>query len=543
MRVRGLTGTLVLLGALGALAQPAPPPDLAIVNARVYTGVPATPWAEAVAIRASTIDAVGTSLAIRAAGAARTIDAGGRLLIPGFNDAHAHPGAMPEHTALEGPPAVEHDPTLDEIVARVKAAAAKAPAGQWLVGEIGSLTLDDPRATRELLDPLTGGRPLMLTSWTGHGSIFNTAALRLLRVGDTEPDPPGGFFGRSAATHTLNGVAHEYADYELRQRLTMIPDRAAQVKAFRAFAEEASRFGITSVQAMMTAFPAADAAGWIAQAGLPVRMRLIDFPMTAMAAWTAPISRTVRSTSPLVTISGTKWIVDGTPVERLALLRAPYADAAATRGRANVTDRDLRQFLSRALDAGEQPMLHAVGDGAIAMVLDALQDTGGTRWKTLRPRIEHGDLLQADDFARAARIGVVLVQNPSHFMIAPLLQQRLGAARTATTDQVKGSTAAGVPFAIGSDGVTSPFLNIMFAALNPTSPSQALTVEESVAAYTRGSAFAEFAERRKGSIAPGMLADVALLSQDIFKVPVPDLPRTTSVLTIVNGRIVHDATK
>ena len=83
----------------------------------------------------------------------------------------------------------------------------------------------------------------------------------------------------------------------------------------------------------------------------------------------------------------------------------------------------------------------------------------------------------------------------------------------------------------------------MFAAMNPTNPSQALTVEESVTAYTRGSAFAEFAERRKGSIAPGMLADVALLSQDIFKVPVPDLPRTTSVLTIVNGRIVHDATK
>jgi predicted amidohydrolase YtcJ len=532
----------VLVGALGVLAQPAPrPPDLAIVNARVYTGVAASPWAEAVAIRTSTIDAVGTSAAIRAAGAARTIDAGGRLLIPGFNDAHAHPGALPDHTALEGPPAVEHDPTLDEIVARVKAAAARAPAGQWLVGEIGSAVLDDPRATRELLDPLTGGRPLILTSWTGHGSIFNSAALRLLRVSDTEPDPPGGFFGRSAGGRTVNGVAHEYAEYELRRRLTMIPDRAAQVKAFRGFAEEASRFGITSVQAMMTGYPAAEAAGWIAEAGLPVRMRLIDFPTTAMAAWTAPISRTVRSASPLVTVSGTKWIIDGTPVERLALLRAPYADAAATRGRANVTDRDLRGFLARALDAGEQPMLHAVGDGAIAMVLDALQDTGAVRWKALRPRLEHGDLLQAADFARAARMGVVLVQNPSHFMIAPLLQQRLGAARTAATDRVKEAIAAGVPLAIGSDGVTSPFLNIMFAAMNPTSPSQALTVEESVAAYTRGSAFAEFAERRKGTIAAGMLADVALLSQDIFKVAVPDLPRTTSVLTIVNGRIVHEA--
>jgi predicted amidohydrolase YtcJ len=241
----------------------------------------------------------------------------------------------------------------------------------------------------------------------------------------------------------------------------------------------------------------------------------------------------------VVTISGTKWIVDGTPVERLALLRQPYADAPKTLGRANVSDVDLREFLHRAFDAREQPMLHAVGDGAINIVLDALQDTGAARWIALRPRIEHGDMLPAEDFARAARMGVVLVQNPSHFMIVPVLQQRLGAARLARTDLVKGALAAGVPFAIGSDGPMNPFLNIMFAAMNPANPSQALTIEQAVAAYTRGSAFAELAERQKGTIAVGMLADVALLSQDIFKTPIPDLPKTTSVLTIVNGRIVH----
>jgi predicted amidohydrolase YtcJ len=103
---------------------------------------------------------------------------------------------------------------------------------------------------------------------------------------------------------------------------------------------------------------------------------------------------------------------------------------------------------------------------------------------------------------------------------------------------VKDAIAAGVPFALGSDGPINPFLNIMFATMNPANPSQALTVEQAVAAYTRGSAAAELAERQKGTIARGMLADVALLSQDIFKVPAADLPRTTSVLTIVNGRIV-----
>ena len=532
----------LLAGFLFAFAlvagQSASQADLAIVNARVYTGDPARPWAEAVSIRTNRIEAVGTTAALKAAGAARIIDAGGRLLIPGINDAHAHPGAAPEFTRLEGPPAVEHDPTLDEVTARIKKAVATSPPGRWIFGEIGAAVLDDPRATRATLDPMTPDRPVMLHAWTGHGAIFNTAALRALRVSDTEPDPPGGWFGR--ADGKLTGAAHEYADYTLRQRLSMLAGRDAQVKAFQAFAAEAVSYGITSVQAMMTAAPTAEVAAWIESANLPVRLRLIDFPLTAMKDWREPVSRRVKTASPLVTVSGTKWIVDGTPIERLALLRAPYADAPKITGRANVTGAELRGFLRRAFDAKEQPMLHVVGDGAIAMALDAIQDTGATRWLTLRPRLEHADMLQPADLARAARMGVTVVQNPSHFMIAPMLQQRLGPERTARTDVVKDTIAAGVTFALGSDGPLNPFLNMMFAVMNPANPSQALTVEQALAAYTRGSAAAELAERQKGTIAPGMLADLALLSQDIFKTPVPELPRTTSVLTIVNGRIVHE---
>lgn len=534
---------LVLL-ALGYLPQPAQGPDLVILNARVYTGDAARPWAEAISIRGNKIDEVGTTAAIKVSSgnAVRTIDAGGRLLIPGFNDAHAHPGAMPDATILEGPPAVEHDPTLDEVLARIRTATAVAAPGRWIVGEIGAAVLDDPRATRATLDPLTPDRPLLLHAWTGHGAIVNTAALRALHVSETAPDPPGGFFGRMPDGTTLSGLAHEYADYDLRRRLTMIPDQAAQVKAFQAFADEAASFGITTVQAMMTAYPAADAAPWIEAAHLPVRMRLIDFPIAAMKDWRAPASRRGPATSPTVTLSGTKWILDGTPIERLAFLRAPYADAPKTSGRLNVSGVDLREFLHRAFDAREQPMLHAVGDGAIAAALDAIEDTGGARWTALRPRLEHADMLQAADFARAARMGVTIVQNPSHFAIAPVLQQRFGPERTARTDQVKAAIAAGVPFAIGSDGPLNPFLNIMFAVTNPANPPQALTVAQAVSAYTRGSAAAELAERQKGTIARGMLADVALLSQDIFAVPVAELPRTTSVLTVVNGRVVHDAT-
>jgi predicted amidohydrolase YtcJ len=157
----------------------------------------------------------------------------------------------------------------------------------------------------------------------------------------------------------------------------------------------------------------------------------------------------------------------------------------------------------------------------------------------LRPRIEHGDLLQPDQFARARRLGVIIVQNPSHFMIPAVMQARLG-ARTSREQAVKSSLAAGIPLAIGTDGPLNPFLNLMFAVTHVNNPPEALTLEQALTAYTQGSAFAEFQEQSKGTLAVGMLADAAILSQDIFKVPVEALPGTTSVLTILGGRIVHE---
>ena len=538
MRIVPGLATVALVGLALAVNAQSTSPDLVIVNARVYTGVTATPWAEALSIRADRILEVGASEAIRkqAGAATRVIDAGGRLVIPGINDAHTHPGAEPDYTPLGGPPAFEQDPSLDEILERTRVAAAKAPAGGWLVGQIGAKVLDDPRATREVLDPITGDRPLLLVSWHGHGTLLNTAALRRLKVADQEPDPPGGFFVRMPDGRTITGLAHEYADYIIRRRFHLLADRAAQIKAYRDFATEAASFGITSAQIMSTSAPVSAAAGWIADARLPIRMRLIDFPMSAMQAWKTP-SR-IR-TEGLLAASGTKWIIDGTPIERLMFIREPYSDSPSLRGRLNFPAEDIRLFLQRALAANEQPMFHAVGDAAIDTLLAALEATGGEKWTSLRPRLEHGDMLEPAQFDRAKRLGMVLVQNPAHFMTAPIMKARLG-ERTARTDVVKSVIKSGLPFALGSDGPMNPYLNMMFAAINATNPPEALTTEESLAAYTRGSAFAEFAEKQKGTIAAGMLADIAMLSQDIFKVPPPELPKTTSMLTIVGGRIVHE---
>jgi predicted amidohydrolase YtcJ len=142
-------------------------------------------------------------------------------------------------------------------------------------------------------------------------------------------------------------------------------------------------------------------------------------------------------------------------------------------------------------------MLHLVGDAAIDALLDALERTGGERWQALRPRLEHGDLLEPSHFARARRFGVVLVQNLSHFMIPAVVVARLG-PRAERAFMLKATLEAGVPVALGSDGPLNPFLNVMFASITANNPAQAMTREQALIAYTRGAAFAEFRGAAEG---------------------------------------------
>lgn len=531
-----MSAAVVLVGS----ARQSAPADLVIQNARIFTGDGQEP-AEAIAITGDRITLVGTEAAARplVARSTRVIDARGRLVVPGINDAHTHPTAMPPHTALDGPPAMQENPPLDVVLERLEAAVAKAPEGQWIIGEISEAVIGDERATRATLDPISKGHPVMLTAWHGHGTIFNSAALKTLDVRDNEPDPPGGRFGRAADGTTLNGRAQEYAEFILRQRLTMIPGEDEQIAAYQRVARQAASFGITSVQAFTSGYPTAKAVPLVAKANLPVRVRVIDFPMDSPADWNGALQ---VADAPMVTTTGVKYIVDGTPIERLMFLREPYSDAPDTRGRLNFDKASLTRFMARAISARVQPMFHVTGDAGIDTVLDAFDGSAGKdrgAWVTLRPRLEHADMIEPAHFDRLKRHGIVIVQNPSHFMIPDIMKARLG-ERVKRIQLMKSMLRAGIPVAFGSDGPLNPFLNIMFAVTHPTNPAEALTVEEALVAYTRGSAFAEGMERRKGTLAAGMLADLAVLSQDIFKVPVADLPKTTSVLTVVGGRVVHD---
>ena len=539
MMLRLQSLALALTTAVVVASQPSGAPDLILVNGRVFTADARMPWAEAVAVRGDRIVDVGTNAAVRqrADSATQVIDLGGRVVIPGINDAHTHVGARPPGTVLK----LADDPTLDDVVAAVRSAAAASPADQWIYGTIGARALLDPKATRLVLDEAAPGRLVKLAAWTGHGNILSTSALRALGINDRDPDPPFGRYGR-LPDGTTSGLLEEYADVRANRRMTALAGRTAAIESLRRLANEAIGYGVTTIQAMGNSLTAADLASQLPEAATPIRWRVIRFPI-ALDAKDDPGSYAAvpRVPAPLVTVSGVKWMLDGTPVERLAAMNEPYVDRPGWSGRLNLAGADIETVLRRALSSGDQLMLHIVGDRGVDEVLSTMERLApAERWTRLRVRIEHGEFVSGDRIGRARRLGVVVVQNPSHFTLADVMRVRLGARRADSIDAIRSLVAAGVPFALGGDGPLNPYLNMMWAVTHEQHPSEALTREQAVTAYTAGSAFAEFAENTKGRLAAGMLADLAVLTQDIFTVAADRLPATRSALTMINGRIVRN---
>jgi len=289
--------------------------------------------------------------------------------------------------------------------------------------------------------------------------------------------------------------------------------------------------------------PHRSAVALLRDADVPIRWRVIRFPLTRPGGRDVADARAAGpSPGGKLGVSGVKYILDGTPVERGAAMRHPYADRPEWYGELDFPPETLAAVMRETLAAREQLLVHAVGDSAIAVLLRLLSGAApDSTWHALRPRIEHGDFLTPDLLPSARRLGVVVVQNPAHFAIPELIRRRYGPGRAAAAQPLRSLLTAGVPIALGSDGPMNPYLNIMLAVTHPANPAEALDREQAVLAYTRGSAYAEFAEREKGTLAPGMLADLAVLSQDIFMVPLGELAKTESVLTLVGGKVAYDA--
>ncbi len=529
--------------SLASVPASDPGPDYVLYDGNVFTSNPGQPYVEALAVKGQRISAIGSTGKILAtAGAAtRKIDLRGRVVVPGFNDAHYHlflkdPGLDMPFRSME--------PAWEEVKAKLAVAITQAPKGSFIFGEVGATVLDNPQARREALDQLAPQHAVVLRGWTGHFYILNSMALSRLDIHEDVANPVGGKWERSPTDSRLSGAAFEYAAFQIHRRLSELVSRPDAIKTTRDFADKAVRLGITTVQHMSMPLAPARLVDLFESAGTPIRSRVMRFLLTDKnGRKTAEGAELPHHPSPLITVSGTKYILDGTPIEHSCALRQPYADRPSTSGWMDFTRRDMEAMLRESLQSKDPLIVHVVGDRTTETFLDAMEATGGKQvWAKRRVRIEHGDGLAADLLERARELGVIVVENPTHFSgeLGRIMIQRLGAKRAAKRLLQRSILQAGIPLAIGSDGPFNPYLNIMRAAAYTQHPSEAITREQAVVAYTLTSAYAEFAEKAKGSLEPGKLADLAVLSQDIFTVPAADLPNTESVLTMVGGKIVYE---
>jgi len=517
-------------------------PDIVLVNGKIFTGDNSTASATAIAIIRERISAVGTDEVIRRMAGARTrvIELNGRTVVPGFNDAHTHIQPEPEAFRLNF---TSMEPSWAEVSTAVRTAVKAVKPREWIFGAVGGDAFTNPELNRANLDTLAPNNPVLLTTYYGHGTVVNSHAMRLLNIPENVADPAGGWYERDSKTRRFNGRIFEYAQWRIHRLVADMVSDAAIIARIKKMGAEAAAFGITSMQIMPT-ISGQRFVRLLDQANLPIRIRAMPFSLTTPRGRDLSEIRAVARMRPAnrkITTDGIKWILDGTPFEHGSAMRKPYADRPDFRGKLNFPKNEVEAMVRESVALNQQLLIHCSGDRCAETVMDAMENVGRGRidWKTKRVRIEHGDAVAGDLIERARRLGIIVVQNPTHFTVTEMLYKRWTPQMIFSTQ--RSLIDGGVHYALGSDGPMNPFLNIMLATIHPARPTEAISRPRAVEAYTSGSAYAEFAETEKGTLAAGMLADLAVLSQDIFSVPTGALPETTSVMTIVGGKIVHDA--
>jgi predicted amidohydrolase YtcJ len=525
---------------------------LAIVGARVWTGDPVRPWAEAVGVAGERIAAVGSDAEVRARVGPRTrvIDARGRLVVPGFVDAHTH--FVSGGFGLLGVRLRDAD-TPDEFVRRLAEHARRLPPGRWITG--GEWDHERwpgaPLPRRDWIDSVTPDHPVFVTRLDGHMGLANTRALREAGIARGTPAPPGGVIVRDPATGEPTGILKDAAMALVTSRIPA-PSDDEMDEALEAALRHAAALGVTTIHDMGAWRDLEAYRRFRARDALTVRVHLYT-PLPEWQRLAEEVARAGRGDAWL-RIGGVKGFVDGSLGSSTAYFREPYADDPSNRGvRLHPVD-SLRAWIFDADRAGLQLAVHAIGDEANRILLDlyeALVAERGPRDRRLR--VEHAQHLLPEDIPRFAALGVIPSMQPYHAIDdGRWAERKIGPARARTTYAFRSLLDAGARLAFGSDWNVAPLdpLQGIYAAVTRRTldgahpdgwvPEQKIGVEDALRAYTGNGAYAVFREGELGTIAPGKLADLVVLDRDLFAVGPAEIRDARADLTVVGGRIVYE---
>ena len=535
--------------------------DLVIINGKVLTIDEANPIAEAIAVKGENIIAVGTTRKISGMiqeGSTKVIDAGGRLVIPGFNDAHVHFGPLdPDYIEFR----YTTDPSV--ITEKVKAQVARSKPGELIRGGHWEheMFTDKKWPTKELIDMVSPDNPVILSRADGHSVLVNTYVLKASGIIKNTHDPFGGEIQKDTVTGEPTGILKENAEGliktgEVKTGRTAEEETARSWQGYLLAMKEARELGVTSIQIPGSA--SFESYEKLQKEGLLTSRIDIGKSLTAdtlLLKKYLVLEKKFPKDSNWIRFGYLKAFIDGTIGSGTALMFEPFSDNPETSGLAMMPYEEFENMVVTADKYGFQIGVHAIGDKGNNWTLNAYEKAQQANGKRdSRHRDEHAQTLLLSDIPRFAQLGVIPSMQPTHCISdKKFCEKRIGAERAKGAYAWKSLADAGALLAFGSDYQVEPLnpMEGLYAAVTRKErlgedgegwyPEQKITMEEAIKYYTLGSAYAQFMENRKGMIKSGYLADLVITDKDLLTIPENEIMKTKVDYTITGGEIVYSS--